>query len=110
MISKHVATISSLISFLNRLIHIGLVWTVEPEGDRTVDPEGECTVEPVGDREVEPEGDRRVDPEIDLMLLLLVSLQKGCLDFMCLTDDSLKSEAYSHMEHLNLGIRLKTLN
>ena len=84
------------------LIHIGLVWTVEPEG--------EFTVEPVGNREVEPEGDRRVEPEIDLTVLLLVSLQKGCLYFMCLTDESLKSEAYSHIEHLNLGIRLKTLN
>ena len=63
-----------------------------------------------GDREVEPEGDRRVEPEIDLTVLLLVSLQKGCLYFMCLTDESLKSEAYSHIEHLNLGIRLKTLN
>ena len=59
---------------------------------------------------MEPEGDRRVEPEIDLTVLLLVSLQKGCLDFMCLTDESLKSEAYSPMEHLNLGIRLENLN
>ena len=95
MISKHEATITSLQSFLNRWIHIGLVWTVEPEGDRIVEPEGECTVEPVGDREVEPEGDRRVDPEIDLTMLPLVSLQKGCLDFMCLTDENFKSVAWS---------------